>query len=97
MCWITAFNYYANTSMFGPNLPPRIRADRVDHLNRVRMAISSVKQALPQLHLLEITQYIMTNMSSLFYSGSHAPRDQLKDWLREEVRKDIHCAFNYSL
>ena len=22
MCWVTAFNYYANTSMFGPNLPP---------------------------------------------------------------------------
>ena len=79
MCWVTVLNYYATTKMFGHSLPPRIRETRVDFLNRVSTAIASVGQDLPQMHLMEITRFITTNTSALFFPGSHAPRDQLKD------------------
>ena len=82
--------------MFGPDIPPEEHVENVDHLDRISMALTAVKRSLPQLHLLEVTSYIMTNVRSLFYLDSHVPRDRLKEWLREEIRKDVHCAFKLS-
>ena len=82
--------------MFGLDIPPEERVENVDHLDRISMALTVVKRSLPQLHLLEVTAYITTNVRSKFYVDSHVPRDRLKEWLREEIRKDVHWAFNFS-
>ena len=96
-CWVTVVNYYATTKCFGDLLPPHIKNSRVDFLNRVSSAITLVANELPQMYSLNISRFITTNVADKFFPGSHAPRDQLKDWLREQVKKNIHCAFNYTL
>ena len=82
--------------MFSPAIPHEEPVRNEDHLNLVSMALTSVERSLPQLHLLEVTAYIMTNVKSKFYLDSLVLRYRLKEWLQEEIRKDIPYALNFS-
>ena len=66
-----------------------------DRLNLLSTALSTAQHSLPHLHLLEVRAYITTNMSSKFYMDSGVTRDRLKEWLPEEVKRNMHCAFNF--
>ena len=96
-CWITALNYFADPTLIGPNIPREQRMKTGDRLNLLRSSLGSAQSTLTHLHLIDITAYITADMSKKFFMDSGVPREQLKDWLCEKVRKDVQYAFHFTV
>ena len=62
----------------------------------MKSTLSSVQDKLTHLYPIQITKYIRTEMNRKFHMDTGAPRETLRIWLREELKKDIQHAFHLS-
>ena len=95
-CWITAFNYYSDPTLIGPNVSRDLRLKMEDRLDLMKSTLSSTEDKLTHLYLIQITRFIRTDAHRKFDPDSGAPRESLRLWLREELRKDTLHAFHLS-
>ena len=95
-CWITAFNYYSDPTLIGPNISRDQRLKTEDRLDLMKSTLSSIEDKLTNLYHIQITRFIRTDAHRKFDPDSGAPRESLRLWLREELRKDTLHAFHLS-